>query len=152
MARFILVLGDSGSGKTTAWRNIPSNEAFILSPNTKPLSFIGHKKMYQPFDSGTGQGNIIKGDELTSIPKSITYLNSAPHIKYILVEDFTHFMNACTLGEAFRKKATGDNAFKRWEDFGCAIRDILCGPYVQSLRDDLTIVINHHTETDMWAA
>ena len=49
-AETILILGESGQGKSTSLRNLNPKETFIISTTSKPLPWRGWKKMYTKFD------------------------------------------------------------------------------------------------------
>ena len=141
MARAILVEGMSGTGKSTAWRNIPSTEAIILTPNGKRLPFQGATAKYTPFDPTTGKGNVITTPNLVDISVYLKNISAgAPHIKYVLIDDFTHYFNARIMSKAF----IADNGFAKWNKFGADV----FGAFLEILpllREDLTVVVNHHT-------
>ena len=146
MARIIIVEGLSGTGKSTSWEHIPEKEAFVISPNGKPFPFRGAKKKYQPYNNETGTGNMIVTNKINEVGPSLNWLNAnAPHVKYILIDDFTHFFSARTLSADFRAKSTGKDTFGRWADFGADVYSSVF-ELAPSMREDLTIVINHHTE------
>ena len=46
MAQSVLVIADSGTGKSTAIRNLNPDETFIINIANKPLPFKGWKKNY----------------------------------------------------------------------------------------------------------
>ena len=139
MAKAILVIGASGTGKSTAWRNMPASKCCVISPNSKPFPFKGAE---QKFKVGT---NLIICNELSDIPKLLKQAADAGY-KYILVEDFTHFMTARITSTGFLNKNTGNEAFSKWNYFGAD-----AGKAIQSVasltQDDVYVVFNHHTET-----
>jgi len=140
-ARLILVQGPSGQGKSRSWLNMPHGETFVITPNGKAFPFRGSKAKYKPFDPATGQGNVILTNELNSIPEALNLVNGAKHIKYVLLDDFSHFFSARVLGAGF----IADTGFAKWNKFGSDIQAAIFN-LAKELRDDLTIVINHHTD------
>lgn len=44
MAQSTLIIGNSGSGKSTSMRNLNPKETFIINPASKGLPFKGWKK------------------------------------------------------------------------------------------------------------
>ena len=46
MGKLILVVGASGSGKSTSIRNLDPESTYIITPNSKPLPFRGSRKKY----------------------------------------------------------------------------------------------------------
>ena len=135
-ARNILVEGPSGTGKSTAWENIPSDKAFIITPNAKPLPFRGSAKKYN-----TANKNILITNKLTDIPAVLLQINKQEHIKYVLIDDFTHYQNARMMQDAF----ISNKGYEKWNIFGKDIFNSITGT-TESLRDDLTIVYNSHVE------
>ena len=70
------------------------------------------------------------------------------HIKYLVLEDQTHFFNHMTQSDSFRARNSGGEAFARWADFGAAYSNSLLRG-VEALRDDLTIIVCFHVEETM---
>ena len=143
MAKAILVEGLSGTGKSTAWRNVPHEQAMVIRPNTKDLPFPGSKKKYKQLDPKTGVGNIITTSNLTEIPQWLKWINQAKHIKYVLTDDFTHYMSARTMSKDFINQNSGNAAFAKWNVFGSDVYAAMFSE-LPNLREDLTIVFNHH--------
>lgn len=140
-ATLILLMGSPGTGKSTAWENIPYKEAFIITPNSKPLPFKGSKNKYNKENK-----NIHLTNQITDIPKILKGISKdLPHIKYVLVDDFTHYFNARVMDKTFIARKTGNDAFAKWNEFGADVFASLTGT-TETLRDDLYIIINHHTE------
>ena len=46
MSNLIVILGESGTGKSTSLRNLDPQETFIINVLNKPLPFRGYKKLY----------------------------------------------------------------------------------------------------------
>ena len=46
MSRVIGVMGESGSGKTTAMRNLPPKETFYMDCDKKGMNWKGWRKQY----------------------------------------------------------------------------------------------------------
>jgi len=148
MADLILVEGDSGTGKSTSWRNVPANESFIIRPNTKSFPFRGAKVNYTEFVPTTGKGNVCTLADFSQIGSWLKAISdNLKHVKYILIEDLTHHMTNTTLGKAFLAQNSGNAAFARWNKFGADINDNLFKSTL-GLRDDLFITVFHHTQID----
>lgn len=141
MAEPILIMGKSGTGKTTSLRNLNPKETVIVKPNAKSLAFPG------------GDANYVKGknliitselDEIYPVLKHVS--DTMPNIKQVVLEDFTHFFSARIFSPQFLARNTGGEAFQRWNDFGAAVFQALFAK-AQELRDDMYIIVLHHTET-----
>ena len=58
MAQSVLIIADSGSGKSTSMRNLPAKETFIINIANKPLPFKGWKKDYTNISKDNPKGNM----------------------------------------------------------------------------------------------
>ena len=126
MSNKILILGESGTGKSTSLRNLNSNETYIIQVVRKDLPFRGWKGKYN--EKNLAVVNTVKKIEgyLSNISEK------APHIKTVIIDDFQYLMS----GEYMRRaKETG---FQKFTDIGKNAYDILM--YPDNLRDDLTVI------------
>lgn len=140
MATVTLIMGESGTGKSTSLRNLDPKETFIISALDKPLPFRGFKSKY--FKSTKEKlGNYSATDNCERIIKGIESISETrPDIKNIVIDDFQYVMSNDYMRRA---KEAG---FAKFLDAGVTAWKI---PYVaQSARDDLFIFILTHTETD----
>lgn len=136
-AKMILVQGMSGTGKSTSWENIPAEQAYIITPNAKPLPFRGSAKKYNET-----QKNIKVTNQLVDIPKILKAVSDTkPEVKYILLEDYTHYQNARMMDDSFM----ANKGFDKWNAFGKDIFKTING-VTETLRDDLYIVYLSHVE------
>tara|TARA_R110000772_G_scaffold144091_1_gene253697 strand:+ start:654 stop:1355 length:702 start_codon:yes stop_codon:yes gene_type:complete len=138
-AEVILYIGDSGSGKSTALRNLDPKETVIITPNSKSLPFPkGHE--YK-----VGQ-NLIQTSELDEIAGAISHISTnMPEVKQIILEDYTHYFNARIFSPKFMARTNGGEAFQRWNDFGASVfQSIIAKQGVW--REDLLIIVLHHVE------
>lgn len=137
MAKIILVQGMSGTGKSTSWENIPSEQAYIITPNAKPLPFRGSAKKYNESNK-----NIKVTNQLVDVPKILKAISDTlPNVKYVLIDDYTHFQNARMMDDSFM----ANKGFDKWNAFGKDIFKTITG-VTETLRDDLYIVYNSHVE------
>lgn len=135
----ILVLGEQGVGKSTAFENLDPKSTLVISPNAKPLPWAGSSKQYI-----VGK-NRIQTKELTAVPAVLTKVNTdMPEIKVVLIEDLTHYFNARTTSDAFMARKLGNDAFARWGELANDVARVI--DVGSNFRDDLTIVYNAHTE------
>lgn len=135
----ILVIGDQGVGKSTAWETMIPEETLIITPNSKPLPWQGSAKQYI-----VGK-NRIQTKKLEEIVSTLEFINTKkPEIKAVLIEDLTHFYNARTTSPEFMNRKLGNDAFAKWGELASDVSKIIA--LGESFRDDLTIVYNGHTE------
>ena len=152
MAKLVLYMAPSGSGKTSALRNLDPKSTMIMSPNGKPLPFPGGSKNYvrginffvnNNLTGGSNDAkNALEGLDLREFVSQVS--QNAKHIKTLVIEDFTHFFSARIFSDDFLSQNSGNAAFQRWNQFGADVFQALLED--STLRDDLYIVILHHTE------
>jgi hypothetical protein len=147
MAKAILVIGDMGTGKSTALRNLSPDETVIIMPNTKDLPWEGGMADYS-----YAKGNLVSclkiRKKVAQDPKEpngvLEHLGAAnlnPKIKTVVLEDITHFMNDRMMDDAF----TANQDWGKWNKFGADMFAITT-KHIQQMRDDLTVIIIGHTE------
>ena len=129
----ILVLGDSGSGKSTATRNLDSKSTFYINVIGKPLPFKGWKTKYV---SGK---NLICTDNWEEIIKAIKGISDKmPDIKTIIVDDAQYIMSY-----EFMKRAK-ERGFDKFTEIAMHMFEVLKAP--DATRDDLTTIFLSHSE------
>lgn len=88
MANCILIIGESGTGKSTSLRNLKPEETFLINVLDKPLPFRGYKKMYQSKEGG----NYATTDNAAKIIKIIEAVSKREGVKSIVIDDFQYIM------------------------------------------------------------
>lgn len=139
-AETILVLGESGCGKSTSLRNLDPKETFIISTTSKPLPWRGWKKQYTKFNTKDNpDGNWFQTSKAAQISKIIKYVNSKmPHIKNIVIDDLQYTMSFEYMD---RRDETG---FKKFSDIGGDFTDLL--RLADELRDGVKMIFTSHSE------
>lgn len=138
MAKVIGVMGESGSGKTTAMRNLDPKETFYFDCDKKGLNWKGWKTQYN-----TENKNFMVTDDFMTVDKALHNINDkAPHIKYIVIDT----LNALMVAEEMRilRMTSGDKR-SAWSDLaqnGWALLDLCL-----TLREELTVILLCHSET-----
>ena len=89
MSELIGIVGESGTGKSTAIRTLDSKETAIVNCVGKPLPFKGWKSKYKNFNpKGDKTGNYYSTDMSTDIIKFMNYIsNNRPEIKHLVIDD-----------------------------------------------------------------
>lgn len=86
-AETILILGESGNGKSTSLRNLNPKETFIISTTSKPLPWRGWKKQYTKFEKNNPKGNLYQVSRSNDIVNIMKYIsNQRPDIKIIVID------------------------------------------------------------------
>lgn len=133
-------MGESGSGKTTAMRNLPPKETFYIDCDKKGLNWKGWKKQYSVENK-----NYFATDSFTSCKSLMEKVDKSEnfrHIKYLVIDT----INGMMVAEEMRILAMqGGDKRSAWTDLASNGWDII--NKALTLRDDLTVIILCHSET-----
>lgn len=133
------IMGDSGSGKTTAFRNIDPKTTMYVDCDKKGLSWKGWKK-----DFNTDNKNYLVTDSPSMARTMLKKVNEQPgfaHIKNIVFDTINGLMVA---DEMRRSKEKG---YDKWQDLATCIYYLIDNALV--VRPDLNVFFIAHTQTDM---
>ena len=133
------IMGDSGSGKTTAFRNIDPKTTMYVDCDKKGLSWKGWKK-----DFNTDNKNYLVTDSPSMARTMLKKVNEQPgfaHIKNIVFDTINGLMVA---DEIRRSKEKG---YDKWQDLATCIYYLIDDALV--VRPDLNVFFIAHTQTDM---
>ena len=137
MANGILLIGNTGAGKTTSFRNLNPAETLIINADKKPLSWRGWKKYYNAESK-----NYIVCDDAHKIQGYLKHISdNMPHIKVAIIDTLNGAMLAQEMAD--RK----NNSYDAWRDLATSIYGIL--DMIGTLREDLTVVCTAHAQTEM---
>lgn len=134
MANVCLIMGKSGSGKSTSIKTLDPKTTVIFNVLKKRLPFKGSNKLYNEENK-----NLFNLDEYSQI---INYLQGidkgADYIKTIVIDDMSYVMRK----EYFRTaKQTG---FNKYTDMAAHFQSII--QTAENMRDDLNIFFVMHCE------
>ena len=140
MSKVIGLMGESGSGKTTAMRNLPPKETMYADCDKKGLNWKGWRKQYS-----TTNKNYVCSDSFSVIQSLMDKVDKEEHfkhIKYLVIDT----LNGLMVAEEMRILAMqGGDKRSAWTDLaqnGWALIN-----KALTLRDDLTVIILCHSET-----
>ena len=140
MSAVIGCMGESGSGKTTAMRNLPPKETFYIDCDKKGLNWKGWRKQYSVENK-----NYFATDSFSScksIMDKVDKSENFKHIKYLVIDT----INGMMVAEEMRILAMqGGDKRSAWTDLASNGWDII--NKALTLRDDLTVIILCHSET-----
>lgn len=141
MNNSILILGDSGTGKSTSIRTLPPKETFILNVIGKSLPFRGSAKSYIKLSSDGSEGNYYCTDDSMQIKRIINLVNNKrTDIKYLIIDDLGYVpMNA------FMRRAL-IKGYDRFSEIASEFNTAT--ELVNQLRDNLFCFSMMHIETD----
>ena len=146
-AETILILGESGCGKSTSFRNLDPKETFIISTTSKPLPWRGWKKQYTKFNpTDNPDGNWYQTPKSSQITKIIKYVNAKrPEIRNIIIDDIQYAMSFEYMD---RRSETG---FQKFSDIGGDFTDMGEVHYLWQGEDGTSILLMaHHYELEDW--
>jgi hypothetical protein len=140
----ILVIGEPGSGKSRAIKNLDPKKTVIIKPNNKPLPFPAWKSMYGPTNmfmlkTFKGVHDLIMGIDKDN-KKTGKGINDALGITTVVIEDITHYMSKDVMDNAAVK------GYDKWTEL--AVRVFKNFVELESeVRTDLDIILIGHTAT-----
>ena len=153
MSIVMAIMGESGSGKTTAMRNLDPDTTFYIDADGKGLNWKGWRKQYQP------KKNYFKSDVPMQVIDVLRWLNGQKEttnkqgqlivteaedkrgltFKTVVVDT----LNSIMVGEEMRNlKVTG---YGKWTDLAQYVYNII--DMTLRFRDDLTVIFICHSET-----
>ena len=140
MSKVIGVMGESGSGKTTAMRNLPPKETFYIDCDKKGLNWKGWRKQYSVENK-----NYFATDSFSTcktLMEKVDKSENFRHIKYLVIDT----INGMMVAEEMRILAMqGGDKRSAWTDLASNGWDII--NKALTLREDLTVIILCHSET-----
>lgn len=137
MSNTILVMGESGTGKSTSIRNLDHEETYIINVLDKPLPFKGFKSKYQQKEGG----NYYASDSAPKILNVINNINNKrPNVKNLIIDDFQYIM-----ANEYMRRAT-ERGFDKFTEIGQAAWNIISE--CSKVREDLDVFILSHTESN----
>jgi hypothetical protein len=140
MSQEILVIGESGSGKSTSYDSLDPAETFIINVGNKPLPFRGWKSKYTRFSKSNPKGNYIESDDPTTILNVVSYIDkNMLHIKNVILDDAQYVM----ANEYMRK--SNEKGFQKFTDIGRHIWDVISAG--KNMRDDVAFILIGHPDT-----
>lgn len=143
MNNAILLIGPSGTGKSTSLRNLDPQETFILNVLDKPLPWKGFKSQYKAMkkEESVFVGNYYSTDDFDNMIKCIKIVShKKPEIKTLVIDDFQNIMS-----NEYMRRAS-EKGFERFNDIGKQIWSII--EEINACRDDLLCILITHSDLD----
>ena len=141
-------MGESGSGKTTAMRNLPPEQTFYLDCDKKGLNWKGWRSQYADIKKDSedpAKGFYLSSDIFSTVYSALQHINQDEkykRIKYVVIDTINGLMVAeemkiLAMQSGDKRSAWSDLAQNGWAIVNQALE----------LRDDLTVIILAHAET-----
>jgi hypothetical protein len=139
MAQGVLIIAESGAGKSTSIETLDPKETFIINVANKPLPFKGWKSKYKLWSKDTPDGNMYDKAGPESIEAALKYISEKrPEIKTVVVDDFQYMSSF----EFFDK--ADEKGYEKFTKIGAHLARIVRMP--KDLRSDLIIFFLTHAE------
>lgn len=133
-----LIIGESGTGKSTSLRNFDPADTLLIQSVRKPLPF--RSTNWKPVVKGEG-GSVFVTDNSANI---VTAMNKTDK-SVIVIDDFQY-----VLANEFMRRVTdvetGNGAFAKYNDIARHAWDVLM--QASALPDNKRVYILSHTSTD----
>lgn len=134
-SQLILVVGESGRGKSTSLENLPAESTFLINVLGKPLPFMGGFVKYTP------DKNLITLAEPSMIISKLEEISrNKPQIKQVVIDDGTYIMTTDFVQKALIK------GYDKWSIMAKNIWEIL--RMAANLRGDLKVFFLGHEEEE----
>ncbi len=135
MSRLVCVMGESGSGKTTAMRTLDPKTTYYIDCDGKGLSWKGWRGQYSVENK-----NYFSCREIPKIERILYRISEKRHeIKTIVIDT----LNTCMVDKEV--KGMKENGFGKWIDLTQFVWDMVETAGRQ--REDLTVIFVMHSET-----
>lgn len=135
-SRAIAVMGESGSGKTTAMRTLKPGETYYIDCDGKGLSWRGWREQYN-----ITKKNYYRTDDQNAVIQIMGGIaKSRPDIKNIVIDT----ANSIMVADEFRRMK--DKGYDKWQDLAYAVYEIT--KFASALRDELNVIMLFHTQTE----
>lgn len=128
----IAVVGESGTGKSTSFRNLDPETTFIARVINKPLPFRGARSKY------IEGKNTQLVDNWMDVIKVIKKVNDDPKFKTLVIDDLGHIMSIEFLNRA------QEVGYDKFTEIGQHVFYIL--KKAEKCREDLKVVFTFHPE------
>lgn len=139
MAQSVLVIADSGTGKSTAIRTLDPKETFIVNIANKPLPFKGWKKDYVSISKDNPKGNMTSASSAPGIVKAMNHVNDKmPHITNLIIDDWQYMSSF----EYFDR--ANEKGYDKFTQIAANLAQVAKMP--KDMREDLTIFFLTHSE------
>lgn len=133
MANVVMLLGKSGTGKSTSIKTLDPNETIIVNVLGKRLPFKGSNSLYSK-----EKKNMFRLDDYTHVVKLLEQVNNISTIKNVVIDDSIYIMRK----EYFtRAKETG---YGKYTELAQHFQQIvsLC----EKMREDINVFLILHSE------
>lgn len=135
MSKAIMILGASGSGKTTSLEKLDPKQTFYIDADGKGLSWKGWRQQYNKTNK-----NYWQCDDSNQIYAMMQQINEKhKQVKFLVIDT----LNGCMVADEMRRAK--EKAYDKWMDLAQSVYSIV--DFSNKMRDDLTVILIGHTQT-----
>ena len=136
MSKALLIMGESGSGKTTSCRNLDPETTYYIDCDKKGLSWRGWRDNYS-----VENRNYACTDRPEAVQRLVANVaEKAPHVKNVVIDT----INGIMVADEMRR--IREKGYDKWVDLASCVWALIDTAY--SYRDDLTIIFLAHSQTE----
>lgn len=136
MSRAIAVMGESGSGKTTAMRTLNPKKTYYIDCDGKGLSWKGWRQQYNKDNVNYYRSD--NQDNILAVMKKISA--EKPEIENIVIDT----ANSIMVADEFRRMK--EKGYDKWQDLAMSVYTITTT--ASKLRDDLNVIVLFHVQIE----
>ena len=130
-----MIIGTSGSGKTTSLEKLDPKQTFYIDADGKGLSWKGWRKQYNKENKNYFQCDAP--EQIFSLMQTID--EKQKQIKFLVIDT----LNGCMVADEMRRSK--EKAYDKWVDLAQSVYNIV--DYSNKMRDDLTVILIGHAQT-----
>lgn len=140
MAIVTLIIGESGTGKSTSIRTLDATKTLIINVLDKPLPFKDATKKYIRLTKDI-KGNYYSSDNHIKIMKVIEYASNPENgIENVIIDDFQYVMS-----NEFMRRAT-ERGYDKFTEIGCHAWQVIYA--CLNARDNMFFFILSHADNE----
>ena len=135
MSKAIMIIGTSGSGKTTSLEKLDPKQTFYIDADGKGLSWKGWRQQYNKENK-----NYFRCDAPEQIFSLMQQIDEKQkQIKFLVIDT----LNGCMVADEMRRSK--EKTYDKWMDLAQSVYGIV--DYANKMREDLTVILVGHTQT-----
>lgn len=139
MSTATMIIGESGTGKSTSLRNLKPEQTLLIQAVRKPLPF--RSKDWKPATKENPSGSIFVTDNSEKIVEAMRRTSK----EVIVLDDFQYVM-ANEFMRRVTDNETGNSAFAKYNEIARHAWDVLTA--ATALADNKRVYLLSHTSTD----
>ena len=134
MANNVIILGKSGSGKSTSIKGLDPKETIVINTLRKRLPFKGSSSMYSKENK-----NLFSVDDYTSVISLLQNISEkATHVKNVVLDDIIYVMRK----EYFKRSK--ESGYRKYTELAAHFQQIIST--CEAMRDDINVFFILHSE------